>query len=629
MKGRESMEKWMTCKEAAFKWNLTERWVSQLCKSGKIPGAVKKGKRWEIPHTAVQPEDTRIKTGKYKKTVSSFKTLPLPIGISDYCKASTEYYYVDKTLLIKDFLDQKPFVSLFTRPRRFGKTLNMDMLRVFFEKTDSDTSIYFKDKNIWKCGEDYRQHQGHYPVIFLTFKDVKYDSWNETFEKLKELFQKEYGRHKELATSSLIADFERKYYEKILSGNASKVELSSALSNLSQMLHEHHGIAPIIIIDEYDTPIQQGHAKNYYDDIILFMRNLFSGGFKDNPHLSYGFLTGILRIAQESIFSGMNNLKVNSVLEERYSSYFGFTPEEVKAMAAYYGCPDKYPEICEWYDGYRFGNQEIFNPWSVIGYFDNNCKPDTFWISTGSNEILSDILAVSDEDILERLNSLLRGEKILTQIDMNVVYPQLEADPSYIYSFLLVAGYLKADSSVPGLPGTHMCEVSIPNKEILSVYKKEILAKLIQRNSQLSSSAYRIQRALFSNDVQLLQDSMQNFLYQTISFYDSSHENFYQGLLAGLLALTDNMYYVTSNRESGSGRYDFQLKPKSRLLPGIIIEIKVAKKETEQQLTESAKNALQQIEQKQYCFQMEQEGISPVFCYGIAFCGKQVKILQR
>lgn len=623
------MEKWMTCKEAAFKWNLTERWVSQLCKSGKIPGAVKKGKRWEIPHTAVQPEDTRIKTGKYKKTVSSFKTLPLPIGISDYCKASTEYYYVDKTLLIKDFLDQKPFVSLFTRPRRFGKTLNMDMLRVFFEKTDSDTSIYFKDKNIWKCGEEYRQHQGHYPVIFLTFKDVKYDSWNETFEKLKELFQKEYGRHKELATSSLIADFERKYYEKILSGNASKVELSSALSNLSQMLHEHHGIAPIIIIDEYDTPIQQGHAKNYYDDIILFMRNLFSGGFKDNPHLSYGFLTGILRIAQGSIFSGMNNLKVNSVLEERYSSYFGFTPEEVKAMAAYYGCPDKYPEICEWYDGYRFGNQEIFNPWSVIGYFDNNCKPDTFWISTGSNEILSDILAVSDEDILERLNSLLRGEKILTQIDMNVVYPQLEADPSYIYSFLLVAGYLKADSSVPGLPGTHMCEVSIPNKEILSVYKKEILAKLIQRNSQLSSSAYRIQRALFSNDVQLLQDSMQSFLYQTISYYDSSHENFYQRLLAGLLALTDNTYYVTSNRESGSDRYDFQLKPKSRLLPGIIIEIKVAKKETEQQLTESAKNALQQIEQKQYCFQMEQEEISPVFCYGIAFCGKQVKILQR
>lgn len=623
------MEKWMTCKEAASKWNLTERWVSNLCKSGKIPGAIKKGKKWEIPHTAVQPEDTRIKTGRYKKTVSPIKTLPLPIGISDYCKASTEYYYVDKTLLIKDFLDQKPFVSLFTRPRRFGKTLNMDMLRVFFEKADSDTSIYFKDKNIWKCGEEYRQHQGHYPVIFLTFKDVKYDSWNETFEKLKELFQKEYGRHKELANSSLIADFERKYYEKILSGNGSKVELCSALSNLSQMLHEHYGIAPIIIIDEYDTPIQQGHTKNYYDDIILFMRNLFSGGFKDNPHLSYGFLTGILRIAQESIFSGMNNLKVNSVLEERYSSYFGFTPEEVKAMATYYRCPDKYPEICEWYDGYRFGDQEIFNPWSVIGYFDNNCKPDTFWISTGSNEILSDILAVSDEDILERLNSLLKGEKILTQIDMNVVYPQLEADPSYIYSFLLVAGYLKSDSCVPGLPGTHMCEVSIPNKEILSVYKKEILTKLIQRNSQLSSSAYKIQRALFSNDAKLLQDSMQSFLYQTISFYDSSHENFYQGLLAGLLALTDNTYWVTSNRESGSGRYDFQLKPKSRLLPGIIIEIKVAKKETEQQLTESAKNALQQIEEKHYRFQMEQEGISPIFCYGIAFCGKQVKILQQ
>ena len=556
------------------------------------------------------------------------KTLPLPIGISDYCKASSEYYYVDKTLLIKDFLDQKPFVSLFTRPRRFGKTLNMDMLRVFFEKTDTDTSVYFKDKNIWKCGAQYRQHQGRYPVIFLTFKDVKYDSWDEAFEKIKELFQKEYGRHKELRDSSKIAEYEVRYYEKILNGDITKVALTSALSNLSQMLHEHHGIAPIIIIDEYDTPIQQGYTKKYYNDIILFMRNLFSGGFKDNPHLSYGFLTGILRIAQESVFSGMNNLKVNSILEDHYSSYFGFTPEEVQTMAAYYGCSDKYPEICEWYDGYRFGNQEIFNPWSVIGYFGNNCTPDTFWISTGSNDILSNILVSADDDILENLNSLLLGEKIITQIDMNVVYPQLETNPAYIYSFLLVSGYLKAESSVPGILGTHMCEVSIPNKEVVSAYKKEILSKLLQNNGMLVSSAYKIQKALFSNNAVLWEDALQNFLYQTISFYDSAHENFYHGLLAGLLALTDDSYQVTSNRGSGNGRYDFCLKPKTHSLPGIIIEIKVSKKDTNQQLTESAQEALKQINDRHYHFHLGQEGISPIITYGIAFSGKQVKILK-
>ena len=505
----------------------------------------------------------------------------------------------------------------------------MDMLRVFFEKSEEDTSVYFSNMNIWKCGREYRKHQGQYPVIFLTFKDVKYDTWDETFEKLKELFQKEYGRHKELKGSSQIADFEARYYEKVLRGDVSKVELASALSSLSQMLHEHHGTAPVIIIDEYDTPIQQGFSRKYYDDIILFMRNLFSEGFKDNPHLSFGFLTGILRIAQESIFSGMNNLKVSSILEDSYSSYFGFTPDEVRAMAAYYNCAEKYSEICEWYDGYRFGNQEIFNPWSVIGYFGNNCKPDTFWISTGSNEILSDIMALANEDLLEKLAGLLQGEKVLTQIDMNVVYPQLEADPYYIYSFLLVAGYLKLESFAPGLLGTHMCRVSVPNKEIASVYKKEILSKLLQRNSLLSSSAFKIQRALFSHDTGLLQEAMQTFLYQTISFYDSAQENFYQGLLAGLLALTDSSYQVTSNRESGDGRYDFQLRPKNHLLPGIIIEIKVSKKEDGQELHKSAESALRQIEEKKYRFQMEQDGISPVLTYGIAFCGKQVKIIKK
>ena len=230
----------------------------------------------------------------------------------------------------------------------------MDMLRTFFEKTEQDTSVYFQDKKIWACGQKYRSYQGKYPVIFLTFKDVKFNTWAETFSAVRDIFAKETQRHEELRTSDRCDEYDERKYARLAEGNVTEVELSSALADLSAMLHKHYGIAPVIIIDEYDTPIQQGYMKGYYEEIILFMRNLFSGGFKDNRHLAFGFLTGILRVAKESIFSGMNNLSINSVLDHKYSAYFGFTPDEVREMAAYYGASDKYDEICEWYDGYRF-----------------------------------------------------------------------------------------------------------------------------------------------------------------------------------------------------------------------------------------------------------------------------------
>ena len=263
--------------------------------------------------------------------------LPLPIGVADYRLASTEYYYIDKTLMIKEFLDERPMVSLFTRPRRFGKTLNMDMLRTFFEKTAEDTSVYFRDKAIWQCGERYRSYQGKYPVIFLTFKDVKFTTWQETFQSIRELIAKEAYRHIELKDSDRCDAFDKKAFLRLQQGNADETELANALADLSLALHKHYGIAPIIIIDEYDIPIQQGYMQGFYDKVILFMRNLFSGGLKDNKHLSYGFLTGILRVAKESIFSGLNNLVINSVLDNKYSEYFGFTASEVQQMAAYYG----------------------------------------------------------------------------------------------------------------------------------------------------------------------------------------------------------------------------------------------------------------------------------------------------
>ena len=275
----------------------------------------------------------------------------MPIGISDYARAQSEYYYVDKTLLIKEFLDKKPMVSLFTRPRRFGKTLNMDMLCCFFEISEEDTGKYFEDTMIWQCGDAYTSHQGKYPVIFLTFKDVKFDSWQATLDKIKDLLQAEFGRHAKIQNGSQLADYEKEYFLKMLNGSASYLDLTVALEKLSKMLASYYGVAPIII-DEYDTPIQEGYSKDFYNEIIDFMRVFFSGAFKDNRNLSYGFLTGILRIAQESIFSGLNNLSGNSIMDEDYSQFFGFTSSEVYEMLQYYGMTDKMEELKEWYDGY-------------------------------------------------------------------------------------------------------------------------------------------------------------------------------------------------------------------------------------------------------------------------------------
>jgi len=618
-----------TCKEKAAEWNLSERSVTNLCNNNRIQGAVKVGKCWQIPDDAQKPADKRVKTGKTSKSgnaaVMSDKK-PLPIGISDYIRAQSEYYYVDKTLLIKEFLDRKPLVSLFTRPRRFGKTLNMDMLRVFFEISEEDTSIHFKDKAIWQCGQEYTRHQGIYPVIFLTFKDVKFDSWEATLDKIKGLLQAEFGRHQELQKSEKLADYEIEYFSKIIDGRANEVELTSSLENLSRMLFKHYGIAPIIIIDEYDTPIQEGYTKDFYDEIIGFMRNFFSGAFKDNKNLSYGFLTGILRIAQESIFSGLNNLTVNSVMDEDYDMFFGFTCPEVRQMMEYYGVSDKEEELKEWYNGYLFGNTEIYNPWSVINYISKRCIPQAYWVNTGKNEVLEEVLNMATEDITEKLCALLQGERVIARIDQNVVYRSLREDPANIYSLLFVAGYLKAAQKELQGDGAYLCEVSIPNKEIAAVYRNEILAHLLQVGAITRTTANRIAESLYANDPGKLQKAMTEYMDKSISFYDAGAEGFYHGLVLGLVALMDNHYKIRSNRESGDGRYDISLVPREHRYPGIIMELKWESGLDEDALEALSGEALAQIEEKRYASEMYHDGIVKILKLGIAFSGKKVKI---
>jgi len=615
-----------TCKEKALEWNVSPRSVNDMCKKGRIQGAIKEKGSWLIPDDSPKPMDGRVSNGKYikKNMVAKAEVKSLPIGISDYVRAQEEYYYVDKTLLIKEFLDKKPLVSLFTRPRRFGKTLNMDMLKVFFEISDKNTIKYFADKNIWQCGEEYRSHQGKYPVIFLTFKDVKFDTWDVTIDKIRGLLQEEYGRHQELLNSDKLSQYEKEYFTKIISATANEVELTSSLERLSKMLASHYDKAPVIIIDEYDTPIQEGYSKDFYDEIIGFMRNFFSGAFKDNKNLSYGFLTGILRIAQESIFSGLNNLTVNSLMDEEYDSFFGFTESEVKAMLSYYGVSDKEEELKDWYDGYLFGSEEIYNPWSVINYISKGCIPQAYWVNTGKNEILDDVLRVATDDITERLYDLLQGERVVARIDQNVVYRSLAEDPANIYSLLLVAGYLKTPKKELQADGSYLCEVSIPNREIATVYKSEILSHFLQTGAITRTTANKIAESLYANDYKKLQSAIGEYMDKSIGFFDGGAEGFYHGLMLGLIALMDNQYKIKSNRESGDGRFDVSLIPREKRYPGIILELKWKEKLSDVELEKWSNEALKQIGELRYDSEMKEDGITEILKFGIAFSGKKV-----
>ncbi len=620
--------RYMDVKTTAERWGLTQRRVTTLCRDGRIAGCKKEKGIWLIPDDAVKPADGR--SNKFVGAVNA-AVLPLPIGVSDFKELVTNYYYVDKTLMLRDFLDSRPKVSLFTRPRRFGKTLAMDMLKCFFEISDEDTARYFRDKKIWYCGEKYRREQGKYPVIFVSFKDIKFPQWEQTYTAIRESIANEYLRHDVLLHSTKCNDYEKDYFRRVVDGSISEVSMSRAFQELSRMLQKHYGRAAVIILDEYDTPIQQGYTSGYYEQVTGFMRNLLSGAFKDNSGLAYGFLTGILRVAKESIFSGLNNLTIHSVMDEKYSEYFGFTGEEVKEMAAYYHAEGKYAEICTWYDGYRFGGEDIFNPWSVINYFYNNCSAGAYWQSTGDNSIIRQIVAEADEETADHLRVLMQGQTVSTYVDSSVIYPEIRSNPTTIYSFLLAAGYLKLVRKDSLYDGDAICDLAIPNREIFYVYEREILSALSAVIPQ--STAVSVQQAILRQDIPALQKNLQKLLRNSISAFDYAHENFYHGLLLGICAVMNHLYHVDSNRESGYGRYDIQLKPLDKKLPGILIELKVlrngiAEEHVERELERSAEEALAQIEKRNYENSMRQDGIVHFLKIGISFYKKRVRLVS-
>ena len=552
----------------------------------------------------------------------------MPIGISDFKQVREGYYFVDKTDFIKRLIDGHNAVTLFTRPRRFGKTLTMSMLDYFFslQKKDISTDL-FKGLAIEKAGSSYMIHHGQYPVIFTTLKDFYNPTWDSMYRSLRLLTQEIYTPFSYVLESPHLVPSEKEYIRRILDLTAEPEEYQLSLKRLSSFLYKHYHIRPIILIDEYDAPLQTAYNGGFYDDAIRFWQGWYNATLKDNSNLQFAVLTGVLRIAKESIFSGMNNLDVYSVLSRTYSDVFGFTAEEVQQIARDLHHTDTLRELKTWYDGYTFGQKDIYNPWSVINYFAKDCRPEAYWVNTSSNAILRQLLQQARPDRLQALQDLLDGHSITTAIDEGVIYTDVWQSDTSLYSVMLNTGYLKAIHCTESLSGMELYDVKIPNEEIKRIYKREILGNMVQGIDM--NLFLRFQLALLQGKGEKVNHHLQEILLKMVSFYDTKErESFYHGLLLGMTCLLESsLYHVESNRESGYGRFDIAVFPTNPQHCGIILEFKVAS--SEKDLFQKAQEALRQIEDRAYISDFEKRGIPKVWKYGIAFHGKHVKVIHQ
>ena len=546
----------------------------------------------------------------------------MPVGLDNFREMiAREYYFVDKTKFIKELLDSNAMVTLITRPRRFGKTLAMRMLQEFFDINAAGRDT-FKGLNISRAGEKYMQHRGKYPVIFLQLKNVAAGDFEKSFAFLKSIIARLYREYAFLEESPALTGDEKEYYVRVRRGreHCTYDDLAMSLGNLTDMLYRHYGIRPIVLIDEYDAPIQHAWEDGYYEDMIRFMRQFYSEVLKGNEALEFAVLTGVLRVAKESIFSGLNNLKVCSVLSGEYSDIFGFTGEEVAKMAVDLQQEDKLPEIKAWYDGYTFGGTEIYNPWSVIMYFDAGCKPAPYWVNTSGNGIVKQMFKFSGQEGADDLQSLMDGGSVFKQLREGVVYANIGDRIDDLYSILLMTGYLKCVGLMEKLYGEE-AELRIPNKEIRSLFGREILENFIAAGSV--SRLGRMLDAMVSGHGDIFESVLSGIVRNNVSYHDAANgESFYHGMMLGFCVLLKDTHIVQSNRESGYGRFDLALIPTDRRYYGVILEFKRAADEA--QLEEKALEALAQIEELSYIAEFEQRQIEKVWKYGIAFCGKKV-----
>jgi len=549
----------------------------------------------------------------------------LPIGISNYKELiENDCYYVDKTLFIKEFWEEPGKVILIPRPRRFGKTLNLSMLRYFFEHTNVDNSNLFSNTSVWQ-DESIRELQGQFPVIFLTFKDIKENNWKSCYIKLREVIANEFKRHFHTLKQT-IASYDIEKYLSLLNENATEETYSTSLLFLTQLLHDHYKKKVIVLMDEYDAPIHEAYVNKYYSNVIEFFRSFFASVFKDNSYLERGLMTGILRAAKEGIFSGLNNLDVYSITHNKFQDKFGFTQNEVKQLLNDQNLPGKLSEIQEWYNGYLFGETTIYNPWSLNMYAKERGILLSYWANTSDNQLIKRLLIYTSEDVKKDLEALLNGQTIKTEIDEAVIFPGIERNPIALWSLLLFTGYLTYTKKEI-LRSELICVLTIPNLEIKILYEK--LIKNIIEDAFSISNAKILLTALTTGNTEVFSELLQEFVSSSMSVFDlpnNEQEKSYHLFILGLLVYLMDTYEVKSNRESGFGRYDIMLIPKDPNGLGIVIEFKKAT--DDETIEQTAHKALEQIKQKNYVQELKSRNIHNIKLMGIAFLGKKVLVVS-
>jgi len=556
------------------------------------------------------------------------KFKPLPIGVDDFEKLITrDYYYVDKTLLIKDLLDNKADVNLFTRPRRFGKTLNMSTLQYFFESSEKDNAYLFENLNIMETGEEYLSHMGKYPVINLSLKSAKQPNFELALKCIKDELVDEFRRHDYILESDKLNE-EKEKYLKITKAQDDDSLYVTALKFLSQCLEKYHGQKVIILIDEYDVPLENAFFEGFYDRMIKFIRSLFESALKTNSALEFAVITGCLRISRESIFTGLNNLEIISILNEYYDEYFGFTQKEVSKILQDYGLSEKEELTKDWYNGYIFGQAQIYNPWSVVKfvkdlYKNKNVFPSSYWANTSSNSIVKSLIEKADSKTKQEIELLIEGKTIEKPVHEDITYDEIYDTMDNLWNFMFFTGYFKKVSERMDNEDKRYLELSIPNREVKYIFRTKILKWFEDKVKAKDLSI--LYTSIFDKDSDTFQKELNNLLKETISFNDA-YENFYHGFVVGVLA---NMHdhIVKSNRETGNGRCDIYIKSLSIFDPAVIIELKIC--DSPKDMFKRCDEALLQIEEKKYDLDLKEEGYEKIIKYGISFYRKDCIIKMQ
>nr|WP_304709916.1 AAA family ATPase [uncultured Acetatifactor sp.] len=563
---------------------------------------------------------------------------PLPIGVDNFERVIKDgYCYIDKTMLIKQLLDFKGGVNLFTRPRRFGKTLNLSMLRYFFEDTgdaekNARNRALFQGLKIMEAGEEYTNQCGSCPVLNLTLKSAKQEDYDTACYMMRSEIACEFDRHRAMVERGreCLAPNEYEQYLCIAEERADERQLRGSLKLFCRCMFKITGKNTILLIDEYDVPLENAYFCGFYREMVGLVRSLFEAGLKTNDYLQFAVITGCLRVSKESIFTGLNHLNIISVLDKKYSEHFGFIESEVLQIMAYYGVESRFPTMKQWYDGYMFGNTEVYNPWSVIKFLydldaDINAFPRPYWINTSSNDIIKDMIAKADREVQGQIETLLKGGTLEIQVHEEVTYGDMQARGENLWNFLYFTGYLTkksenfSDSSV-------FLQVRIPNTEVKTIYQSTILGWFRKRIEK--QDFQDLYRAMEDGDAEKMGEILSGQLFSTISFYDNteekhSAENFYHGFLAGILSQSQD-YLVKSNRESGNGRSDICVRSPSLRGKAFVLELKVS--DSIHDLETDAEKALRQVYDKKYMEELQTEGYRKIGCYGISFYRKDCEV---